>query len=102
MSVRVRWIVLASIAAAVAVFLVVQDRITAAGARDYVARQRAAAAGQAPAVTIDEVMRPAVARSVRAGLLWGGVVLAAGLAIAWLSAGRRPGAREADRAPSRR
>ena len=73
---------LASIAAAMVVFLVVQDRITAAGARDYVARQRAAALGQAPAVTIDEVMRPAVRRSVRVGLLWGGLVLAAGLATA--------------------
>jgi hypothetical protein len=98
----VRWIVVLSVAAAIAVFLVVQDRITAAGARDYVARQRAAAVGQAPAVTIEEVMRPAVARSVRAGLLWGGVVLAAGLALAWISAGRLPGARGADRAPSRR
>lgn len=78
----VRLIVIASVAAAIAVFLVVQDRLTAAGARDYVTRQRAAAAGQAAPVTIDEVMRPAVARSVRVGLLWGGVVLAAGLAAA--------------------
>ena len=84
-----------------AVFLTVQDRITAAGARDYVGRQRAAAVGQAPAVTIEEIMRPAVKRSVRVGLLWGGVVLAAGLAVAF-SAGRWPGARAADRAPSRR
>ena len=73
---------MASIAAAITVFLVVQDRITAGGARDYVARQRAAALGQAPAVTIDEIMRPAVRRSVRVGLLWGGVVLAAGVAMA--------------------
>jgi hypothetical protein len=78
----VRLIVIASVAAAIAVFLVVQDRLTAAGARDYVTRQRAAAAGQAAPVTIDEVMRPAVARSVRVGLLWGGVVLAVGLAAA--------------------
>jgi hypothetical protein len=78
----VRLIVIASVAAAIAVFLVVQDRLTAAGARDYVTRQRAAAAGQSAPVTIDEVMRPAVARSVRVGLLWGGVVLAAGLAAA--------------------
>jgi hypothetical protein len=82
-STRVRRIVLASIVSAIAVFLVVQDRITAAGARDYVGRQRAAAAGQAQAVTIDEVMRPAVARSVRAGALWSGVVLGAGLATAF-------------------
>jgi hypothetical protein len=73
--------VVASIAAALVVFLVVQDRITAAGARDYVERQRAAGAGQTPP-TIDEVMRPAVRRSVRTGAAWGAVVLAAGLAIA--------------------
>jgi hypothetical protein len=77
-----RLIVLVSFAAAIAVFLVVQDRLTAAGARDYVTRQRAAAVGQTPAVTIDEVMRPAVVRSVRVGLLWSGVVLAAGVATA--------------------
>ena len=79
---QVRRIVLASITAATAVCLVVQDRVTAAGARDYVAHQRAAALGQAAAVTIDEVMRPAVRHSVRVGLTWGGLVLAAGLATA--------------------
>ena len=73
---------LASLVIAFAVFLVVQDRLTAAGARDYVRRQRAAAGGQGAPVTIDEVMRPAVARSVRLGLFWGGVVLAAGVATA--------------------
>jgi hypothetical protein len=97
----VRLIVIASVVAAIAVFLVVQDRLTAAGAREYVTRQRAAAAGQADAVTIDEVMRPAVARSVRAGLLWGGLVLAAGLAMAF-SAGRWPDVRATGRAPNRR
>ena len=90
---HVRRIVLTSIAAAIAVFLVVQDRVTAAGARDYVAHQRAAALGQAPAVTIDELMRPAVRRSVRVALTWGGLVLAAGLATAAVVSsleGRRP------------
>ena len=75
--------VVASVAAAIAVFLVIQDRVTAGGARDYVERQRAAAAGQTPMVTIDEVMVPAVSRSVRAGALWGSVVLIAGLVVAW-------------------
>jgi hypothetical protein len=84
-----------------AVFLVVQDRVTAGGARDYVMRQRAAAVGEMPAVTVDEVMRPAVTRSVRAGLLWGGVVLAAGVALA-LSAGRSRDVPEGGRGPSRR
>lgn len=86
---RVRAIVLMTLAAAVIVFAVVQDRVTAAGIREYVARQRAALAGAAPAVTIDEVMRPAVERSVRQGLLWGGVVLVAGLGTAALIS-RRP------------
>ena len=43
------------------------------------AAYRDAAAGIRPAVTIDEVMKPAVARSVRQGALWGGAVLLAGL-----------------------
>ena len=98
---RARWIVIGSVIAAIAVFLVVQDRVTADGAREYVTRQRAAAVGQTPAVTIDEVMVPAVSRSVRAGALWGSAVLVAGLAVAWrFSAGRRPGAPGAD--PTRR
>lgn len=67
---------------ALAVFLVVQDRVTAAGARRYVVLQRAAIAGQTSYVTIDEVMGPAVDRSVRQGALWGSVVLVAGLATA--------------------
>lgn len=79
-----------SLAAAFAVFLFVQDRVTAAGARRYVALQRAAAAGRGPAVTIDEVMRPAVAHSVRQGLLWASVVAGAGLASAAVLARRRP------------
>ena len=82
MSRYVRGIVLVSIAAALVVFLVVQDRVTAGGAREYVERQRRADIGQTPRVTIGEVMRPAVRRSVRLGLSWGTVVLAAGLATA--------------------
>lgn len=68
-----------TIAAAVAVFLVVQDRVTASGARRYVALQRAADAGATATPTIDQVMSPVITRSVQQGLLWGGVVLAAGL-----------------------
>lgn len=71
-----------SVAAAMAVFLVVQDRVTAAGVRRYVALQRSAVAGETPRVTIDEVMGPAVERSVRQGVLWGGVVLVTGLVAA--------------------
>lgn len=78
---RPRTIVFVTIAAAAVVFLVVQDRITAEGARRYVALQRAAPPGQ-PSVTIDQVMAPAIQRSVQHGLMWGGVVLAAGLGAA--------------------
>ena len=71
-----------TIAAAVAVFLVVQDRVTASGARRYVTLQRAAGEGGNAAATIDQVMAPAVRRSVQQGLLWSGLVLAAGLGAA--------------------
>ena len=75
-------------AAAVVAFCVVQDRGTAAGARQYVTLQRAALAGGGPAVTVDEVMVPAVRQSVRDGLLWGGAVGAVGLAAAAAAARR--------------
>jgi len=39
-------------------------------------------------VTIDQVMRPSVERSVRQGLMWGAVVLVAGLGVAVVG-GRR-------------
>jgi hypothetical protein len=68
--------------AAFVVFAVVQDRVTAAGARRYVALQRDAIAGRGPAVTVDQIMRPAVERSVQQGLMWGGVVLVAGASVA--------------------
>ena len=64
--------------AAVVVFCVVQDRLTAAGADRYVRLSRAAAAG-GPAVTIDQVMTPAVGHAVRVALLWSGAVVGCGL-----------------------
>jgi hypothetical protein len=67
---------------AFATFCVVQDRVTAAGARRYVRLQRAALASGGPGVTIDEVMRPAIDRSVRQGLAWAGLVAGSGLAAA--------------------
>lgn len=92
---------LTTVAAALVVFAVVQNRGVAEGAGRYAALHRAARTGAAPAVTIDEVMRPAVARSVPEGLLWSGVVLAAGLGVAVATARRgsssRRSAAEAER-----
>ena len=68
--------------AAVVVFAVVQDRLTASAARQYVLQQQAAANGAGPAVTIDEVMKPGVRHSVRVALLWSGGVMTMGLAAA--------------------
>jgi hypothetical protein len=79
---------LLTLLAAVAVFCVVQDRGTAAGARRYVALQRDAIAGRGAPVTIDGVMRPAIADSVRRGLGWGAAVMMAGVAVTAV-AGRR-------------
>jgi hypothetical protein len=90
MTLRPRAIVVVTALAAFVVFCVVQDRVTAAGARRYAALQRDALAGRGHAVTIDEIMRPAVEQSVHEGLLWGGGVLVAGLGMAGAVArGRR-------------
>lgn len=81
-----------TLAAALVVFCVVQDRVTAAGARRYVVLQRAALERPVqgrPAVTIDEVMRPAVEASVTRGAMAAGVVAAAGLAAGAFRARRR-------------
>jgi hypothetical protein len=82
MAVGPRGILIATALAALVVFAIVQDRLTAAGARRYVALQRAALAGRGPTVTVDAIMRPAIAQSVHDGLVWGGIVLATGVGIA--------------------
>ena len=86
--VRPRAILIITAVAALVVFAVVQDRVTAAGARRYVALQRAAIAGRGRAVTVDEIMRPAIQHSLRLGLMWGGVVLVSGVGIAAAAAAR--------------
>jgi hypothetical protein len=73
----------ATAVAALATFCVVQDRITADGARRYVALQREALAGRGKRVTIEEVMQPAIDRSVRDGLLAASGVAVVGGLIAW-------------------
>ncbi len=75
--------------AAGVVFCGVQDQITAAGARGYVARQRAALAGEGPLLTIDSVMRPAIRRSVEQGVLWSAAAAGAVLAGSGLWGRRR-------------
>jgi hypothetical protein len=80
--------VLVTLVAATVVFAYVQDRGTASGIGRYVTLQREAMAGQRPAVAIDQVMRPAVASSVRQGLMWGAVVLIGGLGAAAVVVGR--------------
>jgi hypothetical protein len=70
-------------AAALGTYCLVQDRVTAAGARRYVALQQDALAGRGPVVTIDEVMRPAVDRSVRLALYSSGAVAAVGVGAAF-------------------
>ncbi len=82
----VRRVAVFAFVAAIVTFCIVQDRVTAAGAQRYVALQRAAMAGGAPGPTIDEVMIPAVRRSVRDGLAWAGGVGAAGLVAAAVAA----------------
>jgi hypothetical protein len=82
MRLRPRAIVMITGIVALVVFCVVQDRVTAAGARRYAALQRDALAGRGHAVTIDEIMQPAIEQSVRQGLYWGGGVMVAGLGVA--------------------
>jgi hypothetical protein len=65
--------------AALIVFAVVQDRVTAEGVSRYVQLHRTAPASGAPTVRVDEVMGPAIRRSVHQGLLWSGAVVLVGL-----------------------
>jgi hypothetical protein len=67
---------------AAVVFCIVQDRLTAAGARQYADLQRAAAQGRRSPVTVDEIMKPAVRQSVAQASFWSAVVVVAGVALA--------------------
>jgi len=89
MVIRPRAVLVITVIAAVVVFAIVQDRVTAAGARRYVTLQRDALSGGGQLVTVDQIMRPAVARSVREGVMWGGVVLVTGLSLAGVTSKRR-------------
>lgn len=86
---RRRQLLLVAALAALVTFAIVQDRGTAAGARRYAAQARqAAAAGQTLDASVDEVMAPAIADSVRRAAFWGGVVLVGGVALVF-AIGRR-------------
>jgi hypothetical protein len=89
MVLRPRAVLVITALAAVVVFAIVQDRVTAAGARRYVALQRDALAGRGQLVLVDQIMRPAIARSVQQGLMWGGVVLVAGVSLAGVMSTRQ-------------
>ncbi len=65
--------------AALVIFAAVQDRVTASGARQYVTLRQSALAGRGAPITIDEVMAPAVRRSVLTGLAWSGTIVLAGV-----------------------
>ena len=70
---------LLTVVGAFVAFCVVQDLVTAAGARRYVEIEEEALAGAGPRVTVDQVMKPAIAQSVRDGLLASGAVAALGV-----------------------
>jgi len=72
-------VVVFSLLAALVVFAVVQDRVTAAGARHYVVLHTAAGGSS---VTLDEVMKPAIRASVLSGLRWSGIVASVGFVCA--------------------
>jgi hypothetical protein len=87
-----RAVLTVAIVIAAVVFSVVQDRVTAAGARQYVDLQLAAAEGRHAPVTVDEIMRPAVRRSVAQGLAWSAVVMMVGTIAAFAVRETRGGA----------
>jgi hypothetical protein len=82
----VRRVVVFTFVAALAVFCVVQDRVTAAGAHAYAEQSRAASAHLARGLPVDMVMRPAIRRSVRLGLASAAAVFVAGFGAAFVIA----------------
>jgi len=86
----VRRLVVFTFVAALAVFCVVQDRVTAAGATRYGQEALTAIARHEPVTPVETVMRPAIRQSVRLGLESAGLVLVAGLGAAATMSRRRP------------
>ena len=75
--------ILAALIISFAVFCIVQDLLTIAGARRYADLQRAALAGRGEVMTVDGIMVPAVRHSVQMGLLAAGGTAVLGLAAAF-------------------
>jgi ABC-type Fe3+ transport system permease subunit len=84
-----RHLVVFTFVAALAVFCVVQDRVTAAGATQYGEAALEAIARHEAVPRVDTVMRPAIRRSVWLGLASAGPVLAVGLGSAAVVSRRR-------------
>jgi hypothetical protein len=87
----VRRLVGVTFIAALVVFCVVQDRVTAAGASRYARAALGAIDRHEPVAPIDSVMRPAVRQSVISGLASAGVVLIVGLGAATAASRSRRG-----------
>lgn len=92
------WILIVAALIALGAFAYVQDMWMAEAAGRYADLQRAALAGNGPAVTVSGVLEPAVRESVERGAAWGAGVLGAGAAAAAV-AGRTSSARRRARAP---
>jgi len=76
----------------VVVWNVIFDYHVQAAAQLYVSEATMAFRGQAPPVTMDGVMRPAIARGVRGASVWAGLIVVVGLAAVAYGARRgRPG-----------
>jgi len=82
---------LAWMACAVVIWIVVFDTIVVQAGRDYLTRQALCQQGRGPAVTIREVMDPAVSRAARTATVSGGAAGAAGILAAWAAARQRAG-----------
>jgi hypothetical protein len=81
-------VLIVTCALALATFAVVQDRVTAAGARHYAAIQRGNVATPGRRVTIEEVMAPAIDRAVLWGAGAASIVIILGLGLVTILPGR--------------
>ena len=69
----------------------IYDVLVARGIKEFLFRHALSEAGQGPAVALAPLMRTTVHRAIAVGLLWGGLVIAVGVATVYLV--RPPGRR---------